>query len=343
MIKSLMQVLLHLCLIGMVLMACTHAPIQATIASTPELSSTTLGSTPKAGFTPGVTASANVPPPQPTASITSTPTLTPTAEIWQIQSCQLGSSMIGLEDDWFWEYTGEIEGRGEVAMLLNFTNKNEILGFVFDSGEVHEYRVNGCVLERNFIMWLSLEGTVEAIIQGEFPATDPRGLYGPDQELQGEFITGLLVEKGQRQGFPVFLSLLRGTGGTMQHRFWLAGVKDDTLILNASQRFLSAIASNDRDRVVEMIAFPVQVRIHLDESSEIQTPERFLAQYDALFDDSFKDRLAVTFPNYLVAIGGNYLGWIGLSVYGGGVICFNNLGQVVSIANWETSELPPTP
>lgn len=283
--------------------------------------------------------------PNPTIMLEYTATPMPTSDMWEIQECRKAPNVIYLEDDWIWEYSGDIEGRGEWNMLLNFTKNNEILGFAFDSGEVREYKVSGCVNERNFTMWLRRGSTVDAVIQGEIPGTDPRGHLktSSDEELKGDVITGSLSEKSRAGSFPVYLRLSSGTYGTMEHRFDLAGTKDDAVILNASQQFLGAIANNNRSQVVEILRFPVEVRVHDEELMDIQTPELFLAQYDTIFDIGFRERLSVTFPNYLRANAGKFVGTISQSIYGGGGIVFDAYGKVIAIYNWEKSELPPTP
>src|SRR5262245_15210509 len=62
---------------------------------------------------------------------TETPTLTPTPDIWAIQKCRVTSSVID-DHNFIWNYTGDIEKQGQLDMLLNFTESNEIQGFAFD-------------------------------------------------------------------------------------------------------------------------------------------------------------------------------------------------------------------
>jgi hypothetical protein len=236
-----------------------------------------------------------------------------------------------------WTYIGDIEGRGEIDMLLNFTKSNEILGFAFDFEQVREYRVNGCVEDRIFTMWLQEENIVTAIILGEFPENDPRGHYSG--VLSFDVITGFLAEKNSSGSVSIYVRLSSGRGGTMEHRFKIEGVKDDGVILNAAQQFLAAVANDDRKRIVGMIQFPVDVWFE-GERKELQTPESFLAYYNAIFGGGFKERLTITFPNYILSEGGSFGGTY-LHVYGGGLIGFDLLGKVVSIYNQD--EPTPTP
>jgi hypothetical protein len=224
-------------------------------------------------------------------------------------------------------------------MLLNFNEDNQIQGIAFDFKQMHEYRVNGCVEERAFMMWLQQGNAVEAIIRGEFPQTDPRGFYSPSSLLSFDVITGSLTEKGSSESLSIYLHLSSGTAGTMEHRFELAGVKDDSTILTASQHFFTAVANDDRTRVVEMLYFPVEVWFG-GQRQQLRTPEKFLAYYNAIFDNGFKERLAISFPNYLMAYAGNFIGEIELSVYGGGGIVFDEHGKVVAIYNWKEDPTP---
>lgn len=270
-------------------------------------------------------------------------TVTQTPDIWSTPKCEIVHSII---EDFYtfmiWEYIGDIAGRGEFTMLLNFPNNNEILGFAFEYEHIQEYQVMGCVQERDFMMWLSKDGSVDVIIQGEFPKTDPRGYYTSSGTLLSfDVITGWLSEKGNSEQLPVYLHLASGQEGTMDHRFQIANVEDDELILIASQQFLAAVARDDRSRVIEMLHFPIKTW-YRDEEITFHSSETFLSQYDNIFDDSFKERLSLSFSNYLIAYTGNYNG-ISLSVYGGGGINFNEYGQVNAIYNWEKPTPTPIP
>jgi len=286
----------------------------------------------------------------PTSALTSTPipsstqsektTLTPTPDIWQIQKCLKAPKILETDYDWIWQYTGDINGRGKVEMLLNFTEDNQILGFAFDYQNVREYQVSGCLEERLFTLWLQQENNVDAVIRGEFPTADPRGNYSSSSVLSFDVMTGSLTERDNSEGFPAYLRLSSGTYGTMEHRFQLAGTEDDDLILNASRQFINAVVSNDRTHVIEMLRFPVEIWMN-GARADMKNPEMFLAYYNAIFGDGFKERLAITFPNYLMANAGNFVGTISQSIYGGGGIVFEEYGKVIAIYNWE--EPTPTP
>jgi hypothetical protein len=272
-----------------------------------------------------------------------TPALTVTPDIWKIQGCHVtSSSIITLEDDWLWNYSGNIEGRGKVDVLLNFTNSNGINGFYFDFEQGSQYQVSGCVENRNFTLWLHQDGKVEATIQGEFPEKDPLGNFPSSEVLNGDVLIGDLMEKTNIQTFPIYLRLFGGGAGTIEHRFLLAGVENDAEILDASYQFLDAIISDNRTQVAQMIRYPLEY-VSIEKRITIQTPDMLLEQYNELFDSSFKERLARTFPDYLIAEGGNFIGIINLSVYGGGGISFDDKGWVTAIYNWQDSASSPTP
>lgn len=270
-----------------------------------------------------------------------TQTEMPTAKLWEIQKCHKAPSAIPEEEyRWIHQYIGDIEGRGEMDMLLNFTESNEILGFAFDYEQVLEYQAIGCVDGRAFTIWLQRGDIVEKVIRGGFPETDPRDIFSTSAVLQFEVITGLLMEKNSSKAVSIYLRLISSTSGTMEHRFQLAGVDDDAIILNASEEFRTAIARDDRDRVIEMLRFPIEVQKDADRK-EIQTPESFLAQYDVILDTDFRERLEITFPNYIIANSGNFVGTFSQMVYSGGGIVFDEHGKVIAIYNWDLAE--PTP
>jgi hypothetical protein len=272
--------------------------------------------------------------PSPFPTQTERPSITPTPDTWKINECRKVLSIVDSHfTDFIWNYTGNIEGRGRVDMLLDFTKNNEIRGFIFDFGLVHEYKVNGCIEDRSFTMWLQGKDRVEAVIQGEFPSTDPRGTYSIGA------IKGLLVERNHSKSSAIYLSISFGAGKNMEHRFQLNRTKDDTLILNAAKHFLDAVASDNRAMVLEALQFPVTCEIKR-ERKEFKTPAAFLSYYNAIFGDGFKERLAITFPNYIIDYPGK-VGGIGLSVYGGGAIFFDVNGKIIGIYNQK--EATPTP
>jgi hypothetical protein len=68
----------------------------------------------------------------------------------------------------------------------------------------------------------------------------------------------------------------------------------------------------------------------------------FLKSYPAIFGNGFKERLAITFPNYLIAYAGKNSDVISLSVYGGGEIGFDAEGRVTWIVNQQDEISTPT-
>ena len=225
-------------------------------------------------------------------------------------------------------------------MLLNFTEDNQILGFAFDFQNVREYQVNGCLEGRTFILWLQQENGVDVVIQGEFPTTDPSSNFSSSSVLSFDVVTGSLMEKDKLESLPIYLRLSSGTYGNMEHRFQLAGTEDDDLILNASRQFINAVTNNERAQVVEMLHFPVEIWMN-GARAEMKTPEMFLKYYNAIFGDGLKERLTITFPNYLMANAGNFVGTISQFIYGGGGLVFDEFGKVIAIHNW--AEAIPTP
>lgn len=272
--------------------------------------------------------------------LTETPFFIATSDVWTIQKCRRVSSVVS-DHSMIWTYTGDIEKYGQVDMLLSFSKNNEIKGFLFDFGRMREYRATGCVEDRTVKIWLQRGDLVDAIILGEFPATDPRGYYPPNKKLSFPIITGILKDKNGTENLDIYLRTGIANGGTMEHRFELEGVQDDELILNASKKFIAAIAKDDRDMVVNMLQFPIECEIG-DKRQTFQTAGAFMSAYDTIFGDGFKERLAMAFPNYLIAYSGN-IGGIGLELYGGGGVVFNGQGRVVGIYNWQKPPSTPTP
>jgi len=269
----------------------------------------------------------------PVSTQTETPTLMPTPDVRKIQQCQKAADVLETDFDWIWQYTGDIDGRGKVDMLLNFTEDNQIVGFAFDFENLREYQVSGCLEERIFTLWLQQDNKVDAVIRGEFPTTDPRGHYSSSSVLSFDVMAGSLMKQDSMESFPVYLRLSSGTYGTMEHRFQLAGTTDDDLILNASRKFINAVANDDKAQVVEMLHFPVEIEMR-ETRAKMGSPEAFLKYYNAIFGDGFKERIAITFPDYLMANAGNFVGTISQFTYGGGGFAFDEFGKVISISNW---------
>lgn len=277
----------------------------------------------------------------PAPTNTLSPSSTPTPNIWQVRECLYYPSVISLDKDWLWRYTGDInDGQGYLEMLLQFPSKYKLQGFVFDHENAREYTVNGCINERSFIMWLSEENTVKFVIHGEFPIYDPR--QSKQNELSGDVLTGTLTNRASLQTLPIYLKLSSGTAGTVSHRFQLAGIKNDAVIFNASRLFVTSIMNNEREKVVQMIQFPINVS-YGGKSMQISNQEVFLERYDDIFHKDFTSRLALTFPNDLIAYAGNFIGTIGQSIYGGGTIYYNEYGKVIGLDTDNRPTATPIP
>jgi hypothetical protein len=330
------QTLVWFYLAASLLTACTPSP---TVSTSPIPTKTT-PDTPAQTVTPMPLPSATS---MPLSDQTATPSISSEPDLWKMHNCNPAPSVLEkYVYDWWWLYTGDVADQGVVDMLLNFTQSNEILGYYFDNEQVREYQVRGCVEGRAFTIWLYQDNNIEAVIRGEFPETDPRGHFSSSEALKGDVIIGSITEKANPQSIPIYLKLLMGTAGTVEHRFGLAGVEDDTVILNAAQSFLAAVANDNRTQLVQMIQFPLEFQKD-GRTIMIQTSDSLLSQYDVVFDDDFKARLAKTFPNYLIANSGNFIGTIGLSVYSGGGVIFDDHGKITAISNWQKPEIEPTP
>ncbi|HEY5974035.1 MAG TPA: hypothetical protein VIU41_04775, partial [Geobacteraceae bacterium] len=75
-------------------------------------------------------------------------------------------------------------------------------------------------------------------------------------------------------------------------RFYDAGITSDQEMLGFFASFKSAVATGDRERVAAMVRYPLDVVTTARERLEITGREEFLAQYDTIFDESLKGKIA---------------------------------------------------
>jgi hypothetical protein len=189
-----------------------------------------------------------------------------------------------------------------------------------------EMKVSGC-LEKGRDFTLNIHGadeSVSAVVHGQFPEIDPQGGSQGDT-LRGEVLIGIWEDNSTTTSFQIYLRYHHANVGTLDHEYEIAGAKNDEIIDKAAQDLLSAVATDDRESVAHLMAYPIMAVVD-GKRKEITSPEEFLLNYEKIFTKEFKSLLAETRLHHLDAK------WEGIML-GYGDIWLNADGKVVVINN----------
>ena len=231
-----------------------------------------------------------------------------------------------LDGDWLNTYVGSIDKENiDLGMTLIYS-ENFIEGLFFYIDKPDEMKIEGCLEKnRDFTLYLyDGNGERTAVIHGEFPEIDPLGGFN-GSKLAREVIVGTWVDELTAEQQSIYLRLDHAIGGTLEHKYEVAGATDDEIIDKAAQDFLNAVASNNKEFVAGMIEYPIYATVG-GTQTEIKNQDEFIAYYENIFTNEFKAKLAKTRPKHMFAK------WSGIML-GQGEIWFNAHGKVIAINN----------
>lgn len=235
---------------------------------------------------------------------------------------------VRVEPGRLWNYEGTIDDRLRVRMTLVF-GATQLDGVYFYASQLRDIRLRGKIEHGRDLLLEELDpaGQVTATFTGTFPERDPGTRYG-DSPLQCDVVVATWRKAGaaaDAPGLPVYLYSESSTAGSLGHRYGAIGVADDEAVHRRSQAFWRAVKAGDRNTVVTLVRYPIEVRVG-DRRRRINDAADLLEVYDRVFTPEFVAAIAAGLPrNMFVRDEGAMLGdgqvWFGAS---GKVIALNN-------------------
>ncbi len=228
-----------------------------------------------------------------------------------------------FDKNWLNNYEGTI-GNREIRMTLVFY-KGGVEGEYFYVDEFKDtLRLKGSIGEDRAVSFdeIAFDGKTVSLFKGRFTeeGEDYRG--GPSREK----IAGTWQKAGAADELPFSISTYNGTGGTLLHRYAVAGADDDKLIHEMALKFQTAVVQGDRNAVAGQLRYPIKVNVRKDRLRTIRTKEQLIAQYDNIFTQGYRDAIAKAIPkNMFVKYSGIMLG--------NGEVWFGDDGTVIALNN----------
>jgi hypothetical protein len=234
------------------------------------------------------------------------------------------------DQNWLWNYEGTIGDKYRSGMTLVFGANNEVHGLYFYSTSFKDIKLTGKIINGTEIVLdeLNAEGKVSARFEGHFPEHDPRPDSGPHftGKLECEVIIGAWQKLDSPQKLPFLFAETNGTGGTLEHRYAVAGVSDDTIIDRSARRFWDAVRRGDKEEVASLVSYPITVTLPTGKRS-MRGPKDLVANYDAIFSAKYRKAISDALPhNMFVRSEGVMLG--------NGEIWFEADGKVMALNNY---------
>ncbi|MPM44652.1 hypothetical protein SDC9_91331 [bioreactor metagenome] len=269
----------------------------------------------------------------PTPTLTNTPTLlpiitltpnpTPTVEIKTIdQIVCIDEGHLSEESNvgWLSHYMGSLNSEERNIGLVAIYTGNTIDGEFFYAYKPIEMKVKGCLKAgQTLILYMfDNEGKLAATLTGYFPAYTDSG-----DKLYRQGIFGTFTDELTGKDTPLQLYEDYASGDSLDHEYQTAGVNDDSLIDQAAMNFLIWSATDQKERVAQMIEYPIQVYFG-GKRKWIENEAEFLSNYDSIFTTDFKETLKKAVPKHMFAK------WSGIMLLSGEV-WFNADGKVISL------------
>jgi hypothetical protein len=225
---------------------------------------------------------------------------------------------------WLWNYDGTIGERYRVRVSLTAT-QDEVTGVYFYVTQLKDIQLKGRIVNGKQLMLdeLGADGKVSARFEGEFAERDPRGkLKGA---LNCEMIVGSWHGMDGKEKLPFVLYLENRTYGTLEHRYSVAGARDDDLIHRKAYRFWNAVIKGDKRTVASLIRYPIKAQV-AGRPKTLRSPSDLLSEYNVIFSHKFQKAIASAVPRNMfvrdlgIMLGGGEV-WLGPD---GDVIALNN-------------------
>jgi len=224
-------------------------------------------------------------------------------------------------------YDGTIGDNAHVRMTIT-VNDDAIRGEYCYASQLMNISLRGRVVDgsRFVIDAFDSSGRIIGRFDGEFPTKDPRGKFG-DSELQCEVMVGTWSAGGNSfEKLPFYLTLESQTGGTLEHRYSVAGAADDKLIDRTAQRFWEAVKRGDKQTVASLVKYPITIYTKKG-YKKIRNAGSLIRNYDVIFTPDYVDAISKAIPkNMFVRDQGIMLG--------AGEVWFGPDGKVITLNNF---------
>src|SRR5262249_41988494 len=97
------------------------------------------------------------------------------------------------------------------------------------------------------------------------------------------------------QSLEFYLKLSDAVGGSLEHRYAVAGAENDELVHQNVRKFWEAVKRSDKNTVASLIDYPIKVQISRT-TKTLRSPDELIANYDRIFSPAYRDVIAKALP-----------------------------------------------
>ena len=199
---------------------------------------------------------------------------------------------------------GNIKTFEEIYMAI-FRNGNELTASYITSDDDTETNLTGSIDIQ----------TASFILSNEDESISFQGVIEPGTQ-KGDILTGIFINNKDKAEVNLYLVLSHSFKSTLDKRYPLIeGTTED--VENFAKEIKSYIKSDEKEKLAELIQYPISVKIH-NANKTINNPQEFIQSYEDIITDHFKYRIDVSYTRYLFS---NDMG----VMMGNGDVWFNSL------------------
>ncbi len=222
-------------------------------------------------------------------------------------------------------YDGTIGDKYRIRMSLAL-NRKEVNGLYFYVKQLKDIKLSGHIQDGKRIVLDEIDATgkVTARFEGEFASHDPRNQFAGDQ-LGCEVIVGTWRQQNAATALPLYLSSESISGGSLAHRYEVAGADDDEAVNRQAVKFWTAVKQGDKESVAALISYPIKVTL-AGKKQRIGSAKELLANYDRIFHAEFQRAIVNAVPRHMFARDQGIM-------LGGGEVWFGPDGKVIALNN----------
>lgn len=184
-------------------------------------------------------------------------------------------------DRGLYDYRGDMDTQA-IGMTLSPQEGQRIAGSYFYLRNLKDITVTGnFTTDRDIILREEgPSGQLAGVFTLRFAETDPRHSFSAGSVLENEVLVGKWTSADHSRSYAVYLrNEDELPGASIDHRYQVAGVKDDALLEREVEAFCNAVKEGRRDAVASQVSYPLLVFAN-GKRGQARDPKELLRDYN---------------------------------------------------------------
>ncbi len=221
-------------------------------------------------------------------------------------------------------YSGQLGNQQPIMMVLTAQLDGRVDGRYASRTSNGDIKLSG-VLRDDKLTLTEYDASQRpvAVLEGRFLTHDTTGRWSKEEPLRCELFSGTRRPLSFGRSTPFVLNAESAQGGSLDHMYEVAGVRDDEIINRAAAHFRDAVIARDKIAVAKSIRYPITVQVG-KQSIKLTNQQSFVQHYDQIFNQAYQKAIADAIPRLLFSPSEGV-------ALAGGLVWFDPNGKVLTL------------